>query len=76
MTSLAFDTHKAVKVLKEAGFKEIQAEAVVAAVGDAMVGNVATKTDLLALEARLYKHMWAMAAGIVGVTVALVKLLP
>ena len=29
------------------------------------------KADLSALEARLYRHLWAMAAGIVGLTVSL-----
>ena len=73
---LAFDTLKAAKTLKEAGFEEAQAEAVVAAVGGAMGENVATKADLAALEARLYRHLWIMAAGIVGVTVTLMKLIP
>ncbi len=47
--------------------------------------NVATKVDLAevradlaALESRLYRHLWAMTAGIVGqavsLTIALVKL--
>ena len=73
---LAFDTLKAAKTLKEAGFEEAQAEAVVAAVGGDMGENVATKADLAALEARLYRHLWIMAAGIVGVTVTLMKLIP
>ena len=46
MTVLAFDTHKAVKALREAGADEPLAEAVVATVGDAIGGNVATKTDI------------------------------
>lgn len=36
MNTIAFDTHKAVKALKEAGADERLAEAVVATVGDAM----------------------------------------
>ena len=63
MNALAFDTHKAVKALKEAGADERLAEAVVATVGDAMGENVATKADIAAvrsdisaLEARLYRH--------------------
>ena len=46
MTTLAFDTHAAVKALKEVGFEEAQAEAVVTTVGDAMTGNVATKSEI------------------------------
>lgn len=87
MTTLAFDTHAAVKTLREAGFEEAQAEAVVATVGDALSENVATTADLDALEQRmtahiagrfetLYRNLWAMAVGIVAVTVTLVKLIP
>jgi DNA gyrase/topoisomerase IV subunit A len=47
MTTLPFDTHKAVKDLQEAGFEEAQAEAVVATVGAAIVGNVATRHDVI-----------------------------
>ena len=47
MTSLLFDTHKAVKDLQEAGFDEAQAEAVVSTMGTAIIGNVATKQDVL-----------------------------
>lgn len=49
VTTLAFDTHAAVKALKEVGFEEAQAEAVVTTVGDAMTGNVATKADVTEL---------------------------
>ena len=123
MSALAFDTHKAVTALKQAGFEETQAEAVVNTMGAALGGNVATKADLTevraALEAdmtamkaaletdiaavkaeieqlrsetkadlatgradmaeqftALYKQLWLMAVGIVGLTVTLVKLIP
>ena len=141
MTTLAFDTLRAAKLLQQAGFDESQAEAVVTTVGDALTENVATKADLTQveaalkteiaevkadltevkadltrveaalkteitqveaalktevaevkaelktdiaevradlgdLEARLYRQLWVMAAGIVGLTVALVKLIP
>ena len=46
MSALAFDTYKAVTALKQAGFDETQAEAVVNTMGDALGGNVATKADL------------------------------
>ena len=118
MSSLAFDTHRAVKALCEAGAAEPLAEAFVETIGDAITGNVATKADIAAseaalraeitevrtevvevrtsvanvraelktdiglvraeigdLEARLYRQLWLMATGIVGLTVAPVKLL-
>ncbi len=122
MSALAFDTHKAVIALKQAGFAEGQAEAVVNTMGEALDDNVATKADLTetraALEAKmavlkadlgadiaavrtemgalkadlgadiaavrtemaqefkaLYKQLWLMAVGIVGLTVTLLKLI-
>lgn len=94
MAALAFDTHKAVTALKQAGFEEGQAEAVVNTMGEALGGNVATKADLTEVRAALetdiaavraemaqafqalYKQLWLMAVGIVGLTVTLVKLIP
>ena len=87
MSALAFDTHKAVTALKQAGFDEAQAEAVVTTMGEALGGNVATKADLTEAAAilrteiaeqfaTLYKQLWLMAVGIVGLTVTLVKLIP
>ena len=46
MATLAFDTHKAVKTLTEAGAAEPLAEAMVATIGVAMGENIATKGDL------------------------------
>ncbi len=46
MSSPAFDTLKAAKALRAAGFNDNQAEAVIATVGDAVGGNIATKADL------------------------------
>ena len=68
MSTLAFDTHKAVKALKDAGFAEAQAEAVVSTVGDAVGGNVATKEDLL-------KTAVGIVIANVTLTIALLKLI-
>ena len=112
MAALAFDTHKAVTALKQAGFAEPQAEAVVNTMGEALGGSVATKADLAELRTELkgdiaatkadiaavqakleadiaavktdmaeqftalYRQLWVMAVGIVGLTVTLVKLIP
>ena len=125
MSANAFDTLKAAKSLKAAGFDEAQAEAVVATVGDAVRGHtaplantaasiadrMATKDDIadmatkddvakmvtkdefamlvdkvatkeyvkaaIAVEMKaLYRHLWVMGTSVVGVTVALTKLLP
>ena len=73
--ALAFDTHWAVKALCEAGAAEPRTEAFVETSGDTITGNPATKTQIGGLEAWLYRQLWIMAAGIVGLTVELVKLL-
>jgi len=82
MISLAFDTLKAAKALRAAGFDDAQTEAVIATVSDAVGGNMAIKSDLQELELRithqfesLYKHLWAMSLGIVTAVVALMRLL-
>ena len=68
MTTIPFDTHKIVKELQEAGFDEPQAEAVVSAMGAAIVGNLATKADLqefrAATKADMQEHRNATQADI------------
>ena len=50
---MAVDTHKAVKKLKEVGFDEAQAEAVVVMVGEAFDDSVATKVDIAELRGEI-----------------------
>ena len=98
MVSRLFDTYRAVNALKEAGFPDEQAVAVVDTIGGAMTGGLATKadlaevkaelkgdvasvkTDLAEFKSELYRHLWLMGMGLVtlnvGLTVALIKLLP
>lgn len=69
MATLAFDTHKAVKALREAGFDDSQAEAVTAQISAAISENLVTKGDLdnaiEKLELRMTTKMYA--AIVVGV---------
>jgi hypothetical protein len=53
MTSVAFDTHAAVKALVDAGADVPLAEAVVATIGKSVTDQVATKSDLAELKAEL-----------------------
>ena len=79
-----FDTYAAAKALRAAGFNQDQAEAAVAMVRDAFTEGVATKADVRAAAADLKADMMKIAIGIVianatltvGLTVALIKLLP
>jgi hypothetical protein len=87
MNSIPFDTYAAVKRLREAGFDEGQAEALIRAVTEAQARtDLATRSDLndlrhelkqdmSALESRLIKWMFVQAIGIIGLTVTLVELL-
>ena len=75
MNTVAFDTHAAVKTLREAGADEAMAEAIVntaSAAAGADREQLATKADLAALEARLTWRLVGLAAAIV----AAVKLIP
>ena len=53
MSVFAFDTHKAVRTLTDAGMQEPEAEAVVTTIGDAVTEGVATKADIVNLRAEL-----------------------
>ena len=58
MTAITFDTHRFVRKLKEAGFEEKQAEAVVDAFRDAQAETeTATRHDLKELELSLKADM-------------------
>ncbi len=75
MSAAAFDTHAAVKTLREAGADEAMAEAIVntaSAAAGADREQLATKADLAALEDRL---TWRLV-GLAAVIVAAVKLIP
>ena len=84
---VVLDTLKAAKTLKQAGFDETQAEAVVATIGDALGDQVtkadleplATKAELKAamaeLRADLYRALWLQAAGIIGLVAVLLRFL-
>lgn len=69
------DTHK----LTDAGIERQAAEDV----GEVFTSSLATKQDfgdtrraLAEFKADLFRHLWLMAAGIVGLTVTLLKILP
>ena len=71
MSVLAFDTHEAVLALKQAGFAEGQAEAVVTTMGAALGGQVATKADLAEVRAALEQLRLTTQADLAEVRTAL-----
>ena len=62
MATLAFDTHKAVKALCDAGFDASQAEAVTEQIGIAIGENPATKDDLVRVRDDLRAEMKSLRA--------------
>ncbi len=64
MTNASFDTYSATKALCDAGFDEIQAVATVSMVRDAMVENVASKTDMSELKFDMKSDMTAFKTEI------------
>ena len=78
MATLAFDTHKAVKALRDAGFSDAQAEAVTEQISTAIGENVATKSDIASVRADMEKlelRMTLKLYAAVAAGVGLVKVL-
>jgi len=86
MTSITFDTHGFVKKLKSVGFTEEQAEVFAEQQANLIEDKLATKHDLIELEANLRRDMKELEYRIIikmgslmaiqiGVIAALVKLL-
>ena len=85
MAASTFDTLRIAKALKDAGFEDAQAEAIVFAIQDSVGQNVATKSDLFSvrshletkiveLRADVYRALWIQGAGLVMIMVALFTL--
>lgn len=72
--AMLFDTLEASRQLQEAGFPERQANAIVTAFTSGILGDVATKEDLAALEERLEQRLTirfgAMVAGATAILLA------
>ena len=73
--SAMFDTLATANTLKEAGFEEARTAAIMGALRHAVTEKVATKADLGELRADLYHALLMQAASIIGLTVALLKIL-
>jgi hypothetical protein len=78
--TLRIDTLKYARKLTEAGMEPRMAEAVVEGLAEADTSDLVTKSDLKAelaeVKAELFRFMLLQSVGIVGLTVALIKLLP
>ena len=88
MATVPFDTLQASRKLRDAGFAEAQAVAVVDTLAGAFSDTVATKADIAGVEVKIaeiradmaglkadiYRALWIQGAGIVALIVGLVKL--
>ncbi len=71
MATVTFDTYKAIKLLRERGFKKEQAEGLIEITQEIDVSGITTKEDLANLKVELMKFMFLLSMGIIGITVSL-----
>ena len=88
MATLAMDTHRIVKRLKDAGFTDSQAETLTDIIAETRASDLAdvatkvdraplaTKADVADLEVKIIEWLVPLLLGQAGLIVALVKLLP
>ena len=74
MAATTFDTLAAARDLEAAGIERRHAEAIAEGMRDAATADrneIATKADLDALRADLYRALWIQGAGIIAILAAL-----
>ncbi len=69
-----FDTLRAARQLREAGFEEAQADALVSTFAEGIAANLATKDDLKQLEQRMTIRLGAMVAAATGIIIAAIAI--
>jgi uncharacterized membrane protein len=72
MTTITFDTRKAVQRLKAAGIEDAQADAMVDTVVEAFGESVATRADAARLEARIDSGIANLKADMLKVAIGIV----
>lgn len=70
MAASTFDTLAAADELRDAGFDEKQARAIIAIQQSART-ELATKADLAGLRADMYRALWIQGVGIIAILTAL-----
>jgi hypothetical protein len=73
--TLIIDTNGIVKKLEQRGFSRTQAEGITEVLKELDTAALATKADLTALEARLYKFLFTSMAAQTALIVGLIQLL-
>lgn len=75
MSTILINSREVMELLESSGIKSEQAKAITKAMETIDIGSLSTKVDLANLKAELIKFMFLQSIGIVGLTVALMKLL-
>ena len=73
--SALYDTHHHVKRITQTGVSEDSAEAIISSVTELIDTNIATKTDLARLEARLIKWNLGIMMAFASILIAVDKFL-
>lgn len=68
--ALHIDTLKLSRKLTAAGMDARAAEAIAEGLAEADTSSLATKADISEMKADLYRHLWVLGVGIVGVSMA------
>lgn len=75
MATLTFEPFEFIDHLKESGMPEQQAKAIAKALQRVNLSHVATKTDIVQLEARILKWLIILLFGQASIIVAVLKFL-
>ena len=72
---ILYDKYTVIQKLQKRGFSHEQAEGIAEILSEGDASQVASKADLTALEARLYKFMFTAMAAQTALIVGLIQLL-
>lgn len=75
MSTILINSREVLELLEKSGIQSEQAKAITQAMETIDTSTLTTKADLAELKAELIRMMFVQSLGIVGLTVALLKLI-
>lgn len=75
MSTILINSREVLEILEASGIQQEQAKAITRAMETIDTSHLTTKADLANLKVELVKFMYLQAMGIIGLTVAFLKLL-
>ena len=75
MSTILINSREVLELLEKSGIKKDQARAITQAMETINTSSLTTKADLANLKAELIKFMFLQSIGIIGLTVAFLRLL-